>query len=369
MIWKANCHKNSRKISRIIAKSSIIFNLLKIMLVLGIESSCDEMGCALVRSGKEILSNVLLSQIDLHQKYGGVFPELASRRHLEDLIPTIECALTKAGVSREEIDLIAVAKGPGLIGSLLIGMNAAKALSVAWDKPFVGVSHVEAHLYAAMMQLDVIPFPALGAVISGGHTFLVRILSVGKYELIGTTVDDAIGEAFDKVAALLGLPYPGGPAIEQLALKGDASRYQFKKGRVKENPWNFSFSGLKTNLLYTIKGDNAKRADPSCIDEKEKAHIAAAFQETALSDIVDKTLKAAETFGCKAIFLGGGVSASRRLRKMFEERGSKFPLFFPPQALCLDNAAMIAALGYHVYRAQGEKSDPLDLECLPRLPL
>lgn len=339
------------------------------MIVLGIESTCDEMGCALVRDGKEILSNVLLSQIDLHQQYGGVFPELASRRHLEDLIPTIENAIGQAGVSYEEIDLIAVAKGPGLIGSLLIGMNAAKALSVAWDKPFVGVNHVEAHLYAAMMQLEEIPFPSLGVVISGGHTFLVRILSVGKYELIGTTVDDAIGEAFDKVAALLGLPYPGGPAIEKLAMNGDPTRYQFKRGRVKDNPWNFSFSGLKTNLLYTIKGDNAKRDAPSCIAEVEKAHIAAAFQETALSDIVDKALKAAETFGCKAIFLGGGVSSSKRLRKMFEERESTLPLFWPPQALCLDNAAMIAALGYHTFRTNDSKGDSLDLECLPRLPL
>lgn len=339
------------------------------MIVLGIESTCDEMGCALVRDGKKILSNVLLSQIDLHQQYGGVFPELASRRHLEDLIPTIEKAISEAGVSSDDIDLIAVAKGPGLIGSLLIGMNAAKALSVAWDKPFIGVNHVEAHLYAAMMQLEEIPFPSLGVVISGGHTFLVRILNVGKYELIGTTVDDAIGEAFDKVGALLGLPYPGGPAIEKLAMSGDPTRYQFKRGRVKDNPWNFSFSGLKTNLLYTIKGDNATRDAPSCIQEEEKAHIAAAFQETALADIVEKTLKAAAAFGCKAIFLGGGVSSSKRLRQMFQERGAAPPLFFPPAALCLDNAAMIAALGYHIYKANGSKGDSLDLECLPRLPL
>jgi N6-L-threonylcarbamoyladenine synthase len=334
------------------------------MLVLGIESTCDETAASVVRGGREILSHVVQSQIDLHQPYGGVFPELACRRHVDDLIPVVDKALIEAGITGEELDLVAVAKGPGLIGALLIGVNAAKALSLAWNKPFVGVNHVEAHLYAAMMTHDPV-FPALGVVISGGHTFLVKILALGEYEMIGATVDDAMGEAFDKVAALLGLPYPGGPAIEALARQGNSAHYSFKAGRVKGRPWDFSFSGLKTNVLYTLKGANCRKESPFVIAEDQKPHVAAAFQETALSDVVDKSVKAYEAFGCRAIYLGGGVSNNRRLREMFSERG--VPVYWPPGDLSLDNAAMIAGLGYHVFQKTG--ADGLDLSPLPRIPL
>ncbi len=338
------------------------------MLVLGIESTCDETACAIVRDGKEILANVICSQSDLHKPFGGVFPELACRRHIDVLIPIVKQALAEAGVSREQIDLIAVAKGPGLIGALLIGLNAAKALAYAWDIPFIGVNHVEAHLYASMMPLETPLFPAIGLVISGGHTFLLKIQNIGDYKQIGSTQDDAIGEAFDKVASMLGLPYPGGPEIEALAKHGDHSRFSFRAGRVKNQPWDFSFSGLKTNVLYTIKGSNATKGAPLLITEREKADVAAAFQETALFDVVKKTIEAAKTFGGEAIYCGGGVSNNQRLRSLFDEHRGAIPIFYPPLRLTLDNAAMIAGLGYH-YFIQNKAGDSFDLEPMTRIPL
>ena len=335
------------------------------MLVLGIETTCDETACALVRDGKEILCNVIASQTDLHAQYGGVFPELACRRHIDILIPVIADALKKADVTQNQIDLIAVAKGPGLIGALLIGLNAAKALSLAWEIPFVGVNHVEAHLYAAIMAQENPTFPALGVVVSGGHTFLARIEAVGNYTMIGSTVDDAIGEAFDKVAALLDLPYPGGPVIEKLAQKGDPTRYAFKPGKVKGRPYDFSFSGLKTNVLYTVKGANNDKKASSIIGDEEKPHIAAAFQEAALSDITEKALRAAAEHSCHAIFIGGGVSHNQRLRMLFAAQSS-LPVFWPPAGLSLDNAAMIAGLAYPHFLKKGE-GDPIDLEPMTRI--
>lgn len=334
------------------------------MLVLGIESTCDEIGISIVRDGSIILSNSISSQVDIHVKYGGVFPELASRRHIEDLIPMIKKSFEEAGISPKDIDLISVAKGPGLIGSLVIGMTAAKTLSLAWDKPFIGVNHVEAHLYAAMMDNPRL-FPAIGLVVSGGHTFITKINSIGSYELIGTTIDDAIGEAFDKVAKMLGLPYPGGPQIEKLALKGDKTKYLFKPGRVKNSPYSFSFSGLKTNVLYQIKGPNSKPNSPSIIDESEKAHIAASFQNTAFSDVIEKTLKAAKEHSAKAIYIGGGVSNSQTLRSLFDLKCENNPVYFPEKGLSLDNGAMIAGLGYHKFLEQ-KISDPYDLEVMTR---
>ncbi|MDN3506303.1 MAG: tRNA (adenosine(37)-N6)-threonylcarbamoyltransferase complex transferase subunit TsaD [Simkaniaceae bacterium] len=328
------------------------------MITLGIESTCDEMAVAVVKDGIEILSNVIASQSDYHKKFGGVYPEMAARQHVDLLIPTIQEALELAG---EEPDLIAVAMGPGLIGPLMIGLNAAKTLSLAWNKPFLGVNHVEAHLYAAMMSNRSFVFPALGVVVSGGHTFLVKILDVGRYEMIGTTVDDAIGEAFDKVAALLDLPYPGGPEVEELARNGDASRFPYKAGKVKGSPWNFSFSGLKTNVLYTVKGQNGDKRGKSAISEEDKPDVAASFQEVALRDVVDKALRAAKEFDCQAIYVGGGVSHNRRLRELLDR---ELPVYFPGEGLSLDNAAMIAGLGTKLYAGKG---DPLDLEPFSRL--
>jgi N6-L-threonylcarbamoyladenine synthase len=329
------------------------------MIVLGIETTCDETAASLVRDGREILTNVIATSADIHEKYGGVFPELACRRHIDALIPVIEEAIFP--VDRESIDLIAVAKGPGLIGALLIGMQAAKGLSLAWNKPLIGVNHVEAHLYGAMMGApEPLSFPALGIVLSGGHTFLVKILDVGRYELLGTTVDDAIGEAFDKVGTLLGLAYPGGPRVEKLALGGDPRRFRFKAGQVKKNPLDFSFSGLKTGVYYAMIDRK--------LDDQEKADVAASFQETAFSDIISKAALAISTFSCRAIYLGGGVSNNRRLRALFSEKFSGLPIFFPPQNLCLDNAAMIAGLGFHKF-FQNPEGDPLDLDVMTRIPI
>lgn len=330
------------------------------MLVLGIESTCDEMAVAVVEDGLHIRSNVIASQSEFHKKFGGVYPEMAARQHVDLLIPTIQEALEEADVGPEEIDLIAVARGPGLIGPLMIGLNAAKTLSLAWEIPFLGVNHVEAHLYAAMMSNQKFTFPALGVVVSGGHTFLVRILDVGQYEMIGTTVDDAVGEAFDKVAALLDLPYPGGPEIEALAKQGDSTRYPYKAGRVKEHPFDFSFSGLKTNVLYTVKGQNGDKRGKTAIANEEKPHVAASFQEVALRDVATKALAAARSFDCKAIYVGGGVSHNQRLREMLL---SDLPVFFPGKGLSMDNAAMIAGLGAKLYQGKG---DPLDLEAKTR---
>lgn len=338
------------------------------MLVLGIESTCDETGCAIVEDGTTILSNVIASQFDIHESYGGVFPELASRRHVEILIPTLEKALASANKTPKDIDLIAVAKGPGLIGPLLIGLNAAKALSFAWDIPFIGVNHVEAHLYAAMMSANTFDFPALGVVISGGHTFMVRIYDVGHYELIGTTVDDAIGEAFDKVASMLGLPYPGGPSVENLAKQGDPSRYLFKPGKVKNNPWNFSFSGLKTNVLYTLKGQNGRVDSNYTIADEEKPHIAASFQQAALLQIINKIAEAIKTFPYKAIYIGGGVSNNKKLRALLAEKNLPLSIYWPSLGLSLDNGAMIAGLGMHIFKKQGQ-GDSLDLQPMTRIPI
>jgi putative glycoprotease GCP len=338
------------------------------MLVLGIESTCDETGVAIVENGKHILSNVVASSADVHQQYGGVFPELACRRHIDALLPVLDEALRKAKVKPSDIDVIAVAQGPGLIGALLIGMNAAKGLAIAWDKPLIGINHVEAHLYAALMGPEEPVFPALGIVLSGGHTLLLQMLDVGKYQPIATTVDDAIGEAFDKVATLLSLPYPGGPEIEKLAREGNFENFSFKAGFVKKSPMNFSFSGLKTSVLYAIKGQNGSRDSLSSLSKETKADIAASFQETALKDVLAKAKKAVLEFSCQSIILGGGVCSNQRLRDLFAQEFPHTPLFWPSKELSLDNAAMIAGLGYHKFLRQKE-SDPLDLEALTRIPI
>jgi N6-L-threonylcarbamoyladenine synthase len=331
------------------------------MLVLGIESTCDETGCALVRNGKEILSNVVASQEDVHQKYGGVIPELACRRHIEILPTLLRQSLT---LPIKEVDLIAVANGPGLIGALLVGLHFAKGLALSLNKPLVGVNHVEAHLFSALMTHDV-PLPTMGVVLSGGHTALVKVEDVGKYTLIGQTQDDAIGEAFDKVAKLLQLPYPGGPQIEKLAQNGDPHRYRFKGGEIKGRPFDFSFSGIKTAILYLVKGQNAAKESPLLIQEDEKADIAASFQQSVFLNLVEKILLAAKQNQCSSIIVGGGVSQNRYLQMLLEQRVD-CPLFWPAKGLCLDNGAMIAGLGFHTFLQKGGSC--MDLEALTRIP-
>ena len=334
------------------------------MLVLGIESTCDETAASVVEDGVNILSNIISSQVNLHKKYGGVFPELASRSHVDEILPVIEEALKKANKTLGDIDLIAVARGPGLIGSLLIGLNTAKSLSMTLNKPFVGVNHVEAHLYAAMMNKTDLKnsFPALGVVISGGHTMLLKILEIGKYERLSSTIDDAIGECFDKVASILDLPYPGGPEIEKLAKLGNDSKYMFKAGRVKEKPFDFSFSGLKTKILYTVKGQSSNKNSVSIIEEKDKKHIAASFQRCAFEDLIKKSKNICEKYNLKTVFLGGGVTNNNKLKEMFfKEVNRDISLNWPEKDLSLDNAAMIAGLGYHKFK-KTLTSDSLDIE-------
>lgn len=325
------------------------------MIVLGIETTCDETACAIVRDGREILANIVSTQIDLHREYGGVVPELACRRHVDVLIPVLEEAVQKSGCRLQDIALISVARGPGLIGPLLVGIHAAEALSWVLKKPLVGINHIEAHLYAALMSSEQeIIFPCLGVVLSGGHTAIVLMREIGDYQLIGETVDDAVGEAFDKVAKIIDLPYPGGPQIEALAKQASASRFSLKAGVVKGYPFHFSFSGLKTAVLYAAKGRRAAQDSPLIISEEEKKTLAASFQETAFSDIVSKVLKAAEEYSVPTIVFGGGVTCNQKIREMFKQKNPSLHYVWPSLALSLDNAAMIAGLAFHQFKKQGK---------------
>ena len=336
------------------------------MRILGVETTCDETACAIVEKGWDILSNVVSSQVDLHAAYGGVVPELSCRRHVDVLIPILQQALEEAHCSLSSIDLFAVAQGPGLIGPLLIGITAVKALALAENKPLIGINHVEAHLYAALMSHPTSPtFPCLGVVLSGGHTTLVLMHGIGSYQMIGETVDDAIGEAFDKAAKMLGLPYPGGPQIEKLAKEGTPGCFSLKPGKVKNRPFHFSFSGLKTAFLYTLKGQNC--IAKALLSAKDQANLAHAFQQAAFTDVIDKTLLAADTYGCKAVIFGGGVANSQTLRTLFTTRAPHLQLLWPAPGLSLDNAAMIAGLAYHRYQIQ-PNHDSLDLQAHTRIP-
>lgn len=337
------------------------------MIVLGIETSCDETAASVVKDGQEILSNVVFSQIELHKKYGGVVPELASRSHIELIMPVVDQALKEAQVELNQIDLFAATYGPGLMGALLIGMNTAKGLALTQAKPFIGINHVEAHLYAAMMSNPGLAiFPCLGVVLSGGHTALLLIHEIGSYTLIGQTIDDAIGEAFDKVAKMMGLSYPGGPMIEQLALQGNPDAYAFKSGHIKGREFDFSFSGLKTAVLYKLKGQN-KMGEELQLNPKEQSDLAASFQQAALRDVVKKALAAADKFQVNTLLFGGGVTHNRQLRKLFLEAHSTLTYLWPSAALTLDNAAMIAGLGCHHYKRRG-RGDSFALEPLTRIP-
>ncbi|MCB1181259.1 MAG: tRNA (adenosine(37)-N6)-threonylcarbamoyltransferase complex transferase subunit TsaD [Chlamydiia bacterium] len=329
------------------------------MHILGIESTCDETAVAVVKDGIEVLSNVVASQADLHAEYGGVFPEEACRVHIEKIVPVCKQALLEANLTLSEIDGIAVAHGPGLVGALLIGLNFAKGLAIALEKPLIGVNHLEAHLYATWMShKEPIPLPALGLVLSGGHTSLIKIENLGKYTSIGQTQDDAIGEAFDKVATLLDLSYPGGPAIEKLAKKGDPNAFVFKAGTVKQSPFDFSFSGIKTAVLYCTKKYSSK------IPLLDKRNIAASFQKAAFADVMTKAKRAIETYKLKSVIGGGGVCQNNFLKELFSTL--PLPVFWPHSDLTLDNGAMIGGLGGYLF----QKSSSLDkLAAEPKLSL
>jgi len=320
--------------------------------VLGIETSCDETAAAVVVDGTDVRSNIIASQFDLHAKYKGVVPEIAARAHIERLDSIIEEAMSAAGVSLDDIDVIAVTNRPGLVGALLIGVTAAKTLSWAWGKPLVAVDHIRAHAYSPAIGATEPPWPAIALVVSGGHTTLYRVRDVTTIEPLGATIDDAAGEAFDKVANVLGLGFPGGPAIDKLAREGDPSAVEFPRTMLGHNSLDFSFSGVKTAVLYHVHGRGRTSGGLERLSRKQLADIAASFQQAVVDVLVRKTLLAVKATGVRGVVLGGGVAANSTLRQAMGEacQGEGIRFRAVERAYCTDNAAMIAALGYHEFR-------------------
>ena len=329
-------------------------------LVLGIETSCDETAAALVLGGHDVVSSVVASQIEIHADFGGVVPEIASRAHLTALNPVVARTIVEAGIDESRIDAVACTHGPGLIGALLVGVSAAKAYSLAWNVPYVGVNHLEAHLYSAFLEDPTLEFPLVVLLVSGGHTMLIEMQGHGQYRLLGQTIDDAAGEAFDKVARYLDLGYPGGPAIDAAALKGDASAIRFPRALSEDvDNLNFSFSGLKTSVVNYVR----KHPDVGSAD------VAASFQTAVVDVLVTKTRRAAQSVGAKGIVLGGGVAANSLLREELLGACAADGVrgFLPSRAMCTDNAAMIAAAGW--YRLASDGPTALDTGAFPNLKL
>ena len=333
--------------------------------ILGIESSCDETAASVVESGRLVHSSVIASQVDLHAQYGGVYPELASREHVKAIYAVTNETLQQAHMQIRDLDAIAVTRGPGLAGSLVVGVNFAKGLAVGSNLPLYPISHLEGHIYAAWCSpADTKPgpepkFPLVALLVSGGHTELLLMTRHLQYQLLGSTVDDAAGEAFDKVARLLDLPYPGGPSIQKAAVNGNPKAFNFPKAKL-DQPWNFSFSGVKTAVLRVVNEHKANGRPLPVAD------IAASFQASVVSALYDKTITAATEFGAKEIIVAGGVSANKTLREAFRSQ-TKFRVHIPAISLCTDNAAMIAAAAYR-HIANGEAGS-LDFDVLPNWPL
>lgn len=327
-------------------------------MILGIETSCDETAAAVVARSRRVLSSVVASQIDRHARFGGVVPELAGRAHVELLTPVTAQALVEAGIQDDEVEAVAATTGPGLAGSLLVGLSAAKALALVWDVPFVAVNHLEGHLYAAFLEEPDLELPMVVLLVSGGHTMLVNMTGHGQYTLLGSTLDDAAGEAFDKVARVLGLGYPGGPVIDQLAAEGDPEAVRFPRA-LADRDYDFSFSGLKTAVI------NHVRSHP----DQPTEDVAASFQAAVVDVLVDKAMKAARDTGAKAVCLGGGVAANSGLRTAFAAEAARSGLraFLPSREMCTDNAAMIAAAGW--WRLQSDGPSSLATGASPNLPL
>lgn len=327
------------------------------MLVLGIETSCDDTAAAVLEAPRRVLSSVVSSQVEFHKAYGGVVPEIASRRHMENILPVVEASLKGAGVELEQVDLLAVTRGPGLPGSLLVGLMVAKAMAFSKGKPLIGVNHLMGHLFSVCLENEV-GFPFLGLVVSGGHTSLFLVEDYLRIRCLGKTRDDAAGEAFDKVSKLLGLGYPGGPIIDALAKEGDPRAIPFPRPMAQEG-YSFSFSGLKTAVRNFVASNRGYRLED----------LLASFQEAVCEVLLLKCLRASEEFGIRRIALAGGVAANTRLREMFlsasEERGLE--VYFPSPKYCTDNAAMIALCGYELF-LRGQR-DSYDMGALPRWPL
>ncbi|KAA3609014.1 MAG: tRNA (adenosine(37)-N6)-threonylcarbamoyltransferase complex transferase subunit TsaD [Planctomycetota bacterium] len=334
--------------------------------ILGIESSCDETAVALVARGRQVLASEVRSQVAEHAAWGGVVPEIAGRGHLQAIVPALESCLQTADCGPEQVDAIAVTCRPGLLGSLLVGLNAAKALAWAWRKPLIGVHHIEAHLYAALMGIEEWQFPYISLVVSGGHTNLFRSDSPLQHQRLGCTRDDAAGEALDKAAATLGLGYPGGPAIQKAGQDGDPQAFSFKRPMLSKDSLDFSFSGLKTALLYTLKGPGGKRSDPDRIGPERQADLCASFESAIVDTLAKKCLRACRQQEVPRLLIGGGVARNRRLRSCMEQIAAENDLqvHFAAPEHCTDNADMIAGLG-HAYAEAGRFAD-LNLEAQPR---
>jgi len=323
--------------------------------ILGIETSCDETAAAVVADGRVVKSSVIASQMKLHEQYGGVVPEIASRAHVENIYPVIAEAMARAGVAADDIDAVAVANRPGLTIALMVGVTAAKTLSFAWEKPLIAVNHLHAHLQSAMLAEQHLRLPAVALIVSGGHTCLYDCASALKLKLLGRCLDDAAGEAFDKVAAILNLPYPGGPAIEQIAANGNPQAVDFPRSMLGPDSLDFSFSGIKTAVLYHCRGQDMKGQNRSgSMSDRQIADIAASFQAAMIDVLVRKTQRAVSKVGAKTVLLGGGVAANaalrNALRRMCDSSVPAIKLLIAPKQYCTDNAVMVASLAYHKYR-------------------
>ncbi len=333
--------------------------------ILAIESSCDETACAVLENGRALLASTVASQMEMHARYGGVFPEVASRQHVLSIIPVVEQTLAQSNLTLKDMDALAVTRGPGLAGSLVVGMNMAKGLALGTGLPLVGVNHLEGHIYSSWIYNagDSIPaepqFPLMALLVSGGHTELNLMTDHLTYERLGSTQDDAAGEAFDKVGRLLGLPFPGGPSIQKAAESGDPDRFKFPRAKL-DRKYDFSFSGVKTAVLYEVN-DLKKKSHPLPVED-----IAASFQKTIVETLFDKTMQAAREYDAKEILVAGGVSANRALRNIFQSQ-TEFKVNIPAFSLCTDNAAMIAAAGYYRYTL-GHVSE-MDMDVQPTWPL
>jgi len=324
--------------------------------ILGIETSCDETAAAVVADGRIVKSSVIASQTKLHEKYGGVVPEIASRAHIEKIYPVIAEAMAKAETGKDEIDAIAVANQPGLTIALVVGVTAAKTLSFAWDKPLIAINHLHAHLQSAMLKEEDLQLPAVALIVSGGHTCLYDCQSPLELKLLGSTIDDAAGEAFDKVANILKLPYPGGPSIEEAAKNGNPNAIKFPRSMLGRESLDFSFSGIKTAVLYYCRGQDMKGEDKiDSMSQQEIADIAASFQAAVIDVLIKKTQRAVEKIGAKTVLLGGGVAANNKLRTVLQQMcDSAVPpkkLLIAPKQYCTDNAVMVASLAYHKFKA------------------
>ena len=336
---------------------------MKSLLTLAIETSCDETSCAIVKDGREVLSNIISSQIDIHRKFGGVVPEIASRKHIESINNIIQEALNEANVGFKDIDLIGVTRGPGLVGALLVGISAAKSLAFGLDIPIVGVNHIEGHICANYIQHKDLEPPFTCLVVSGGHSYLLQANGYNDYELIGRTRDDAAGEAFDKVARSLGLPYPGGPFIDKLAKEGNPEAIAFPRVFLENGSYDFSFSGLKTSVLNYIHNMEQKGEEINIPD------VAASFQQAVMDVLVEKTFRLAKSKDSKKIVLAGGVASNSSLRNLMEKRGleENISIYYPNSILCTDNAAMIGSAAYFNF-ISGIQSN-LDFKVMPNLGL